>query len=241
MFKTVAFTCVSLLVVVTGCESKEDKINKVCDKLHAEDMAKCAGDKACTSEADAKRDACRGLAKTVAESEGRPSMADQVNDVQSKCDKGDLEACTTYGAALMLGKGVTKDEAKGFALVTKACDGGKAEGCEMVGRAYERGMGVPADKAQKAAYMTKACTLGSGGGCRSYAMGFEHTDPKRIEPLQKACELKDALGCMGLGAAYMHGNQGAPKDTAKAKKYLQAACDLDPGKLANACDTAKTL
>src|SRR5262245_745288 len=126
MFKTVLFASVSLFVVSTGCKSKEDKINAVCDKLHAEETAACVGDKACLAEADGKRDACRGLAKTVAESENRPSMAEQVNDVETKCTKGDYESCAMYGAALMLGKGVDKDEKKGFELVTRACDGNNA-------------------------------------------------------------------------------------------------------------------
>jgi TPR repeat protein len=46
---------------------------------------------------------------------------------------------------------------------------------------------------------------------------------------------------MGLGAAYYHGNQGAPKDLANAKHFLQKACDLDREKLADACEVAGTL
>jgi len=246
MRKDIRFLLLATAVAASagfGCKkSKEDQINAVCDKMHAEDVTNCAGQASCVSEADGKRDACRGLAKTVAESDGPPkTIADQVAEVSKKCDGGDLESCTTYGAALMLGKGVAKDEAKGFALVKKACDAGNGGGCEMMGRAYERGMGVAVDKTQMAASMEKACNLGTAAGCRAFAMSYAHSDAKRIPLLEKACDGKDAIGCMGLGAAYLNGGQGTDKDLAKAKSFLQKACDLEPDKMQNACDKAKTI
>ena len=179
----------SILVsfLLLGCskpESKEAKVQRICEKIAKEESAACGGDKDCIAEADAKLEACKGLAKAVGNSEkgGGGSMADQVADVKKKCEAGDQGECATWGAALMLGKGVDKDEAKGFEIVKKSCDAGNGSGCEMVARAYERGMGVTADNAQFVAHMEKACTLGAGGGCRSWAMSFEHSDPKRIAP-----------------------------------------------------------
>jgi TPR repeat protein len=66
----------------------------------------------------------------------------------------------------------------------------------------------------------------AGGGCRTLALRFQTSDPKRIPLLEKACVLGDGIGCMGLGAAYLHGNQGAPKDAKKAKEALTKACTL---------------
>jgi TPR repeat protein len=43
---------------------------------------------------------------------------------------------------------------------------------------------------------------------------------------------------MGLGAAYLHGNQGAEKDLAKAKQFLQKSCDLGTK---SACEKVKEL
>jgi TPR repeat protein len=236
---------VSLLFL--GCskeESKEAKLNRICEKIHKEETAACAGEQACLDEAKSKLGACKQLSKTVGETEkgGAPkSMEDQVSDEQKKCDGGDQDACATLGGAYMLGKGVDKDEKKGFELAKKACDANNANGCEMLARAYERGMGVTADKALMATHMEKACNLGAGGGCRSFALSFDNTDPKRIPLLEKACDLKDTIGCMGLGAAYLNGGQGTDKDLVKAKKYLQMACDLDPAKADTACQKAKEI
>jgi len=244
MHKLIVTALVSLLFL--GCskeESKEAKLNRICDKIHKEETAACAGAKECVEEADDKLVACKQLSKTVGNADrgGGKSMGDQVTDVKKKCEGGDQTECATYGAALMLGKGVEKDATKGFEIVKKSCDAGNGSGCEMLARAYEKGMGVTADNAQFVANMEKACNLGAGGGCRSFALSFETADPKRIPVLQKACDLKDAIGCMGLGAAYKNGNQGIAADPVKAKQYLQMACDIDPVKMDSACETAKSL
>lgn len=229
-----------------GCgkkeESKEAKMARICDKVHKEEADACAGDKDCLAEASAKLEACKGLAKTIGNTEKGKTMEEQGADVKKKCEAGDQTECATYGAALMLGRGgFEKDEAKGFEVVKKSCESGNGNGCEMLARAYEKGMGVAADTAQFVANMEKACNLGAGGGCRSFALSFETSDPKRIPVLEKACDLKDAIGCMGLGAAYKNGGQGTDADPVKAKKYLQMACDLDPVKMDTACETAKQL
>jgi TPR repeat protein len=42
--------------------------------------------------------------------------------------------------------------------------------------------------------------------------------------LQKACDGRDKLGCMGLAGLYLHGN-GVKKDVPRAKDLLKKACD----------------
>lgn len=230
----------ALVPACSKAPSKEDRVNAVCDKMYKEDTAECAGDADCVETAKAKLDSCKSLAKTVGEADKpHKSLEDQVADEKKKCDGGDQDGCAMYGGALMLGKGTTKDEAKGVAMVKKACEANNAQGCELYGRAYDKGIGVTADSAQYATLMEKACSLGSPGGCRSHAMSFDHADPKRIPLLQKACDGDDGIGCMGLGAAYLNGGQGTDKDLAKAKTYLQKACDLldDP----EVCDKAREL
>ena len=239
------FIIVPLAVALAACsksESKEARCTRVCDKILKEEEAACTDD-ACKSEAKAKFESCKGLCATIAKGPGPgggKSQSEQANDAQTKCEKNnDPEACATYGGALMLGKGgLTKDEKKGAETVKKACDAGAGFGCELYARALERGMGVAPDPAGMKQYMEKGCSLGAGGACRSFALSFDTADPKRIPFLEKACEKDDGLGCMGLGAAYLHGNQGAPKDPAKAKQFLQKACDLGTS---SACDKAKEL
>ncbi len=230
-------------VSATACSKKDDKearCSSVCAKIRDEDLAKCAGDKACQQQVEETFQACKGLCHTIATTKGpRKSMNEQADEAETKCDKGDADACATIGGAYLLGKGgKVKDEKKGVALLKKACDAKSAFGCEIYARALDEGRGIDVDKDGAKTYFGKSCDLGGGGGCRALAMRYETSDPARIPLLDKACQKDDKLGCMGLGAAYLHGNQGAPKDLAKAKQFLQKSCDL--GATA-ACDKAREL
>lgn len=219
--------------------SKEEKIRSVCEKIYKEEIAKCNGDASCGSTAEGQRDGCLSLAKTVGNSEKRPSMASQIDEAKSRCDKGDQEECSKYGAAVMLSKVPGQDPAVGFALVSKSCESGNANGCEMTGHAYDRGLSVAVDKAKYYEYAEKACDMGSAGGCRSFALSFKSTDPRRVPYLEKSCAKSDQIGCMAAGAAFLHG-QGATIDKPKAKGYFQKACDLKASDTAS-CEFAKSL
>jgi hypothetical protein len=218
--------------------SKEERCNSVCAKIRDEDLAKCGDDKACRTNVEETFQACKGLCHTVATAKDGPrkSLNEQADDAEKKCASGDADSCATIGGAYLLGKGgKEKDEKKGAELLKKACDGKSAFGCEIYGRALDEGRGVAVDQEGAKTNFKKSCDLGGGGGCRAFAMRFETADPARIPYLQKACDKDDKLGCMGLGAAYLHGNQGAPKDLPKAKQFLQKACDLGA---TTACDKA---
>ncbi len=238
---------VALALAAMACGKKDDKearCNSVCAKIRDEDLAKCA-DAACRASVEETFQACKGLCKTIADvdkNKGKgkgKSMAEQADDAETKCEKGDAESCATIGGAYLLGKGgKVKDEAKGVALLKKACDGKSAFGCEIYGRALDDGRGVTVDKEGAKAHFQKSCDLGCGGGCRALAMRYEVSDPARIPLLDKACQKDDKLGCMGLGAAYLHGNQGAKKDLPKAKTFLQKACDLGA---TSACEKAREI
>jgi uncharacterized protein len=236
-------TAVALALVAMACSKKDDKearCTSVCKKIRDEDLAKC-GDAACRQNVDETFQACRGLCKTVASAEkGKgKSMAEQADDAEGKCNKGDADSCATIGGAYLLGKGgKAPDEKKAIALLNKACDGKSAFGCEILGRAHDEGRGVAPDKERAKELFARSCELGGGGGCRAAAMRYETSDPARIPLLDKACQKNDKLGCMGLGAAYLHGNQGAPKDLPKAKQLLQKACDLGA---TTACERAREI
>lgn len=234
-FKNLAAALV--LFSVPACKSKLEKCEGVCDKIRAEDEAACGGDKACLAEAAAKNDSCHSLCDTAVgagakkraagddekkKDEGSPADKDE-----KACEAGDADGCANTGGRYLLGKdGRSKDEAKGAAILKKACDLGSGFGCEIYGRALNDGRGVPKDLKAADEAFTKACDKKSGGACRSLALRLDTADPKRIPLLEKACDLDDGIGCMGLGAAYLHGDQGAPKDLKKAKQILQKACKL---------------
>jgi TPR repeat protein len=246
MTRTLMITTLALALFAMACGKKEEDKEAVCTrvakKIRDEEVAKCAGDKECLKTADemytGRKDLCIMAAKS-AEKGPRKSMSEQADEAETKCDKGDAESCATIGGAYLLGKGgKTKDEAKGLALVKKACDGKSAFGCEIYGRALDEGKGIAPDKEGAKSFFKQSCDLGGAGGCRALALQMDTADPARIPLLDKACGKDDKLGCMGLGAAYLHGNQGAPKDLAKAKQFLQKACDLGA---TTACDKAREL
>ena len=245
--RMIFFLALALAAMACGnkADDKEAKCKNVCAKIRDEDLAKCA-DEACKKEVKLTFESCGGLCKTIAQAKGPPkSMNEQADDAEGKCNKGDMEECAKVGGAYLIGKGKDKDEKKAVELLTKACNGGSGLGCEFLARAHDDGRGIPVDKEQAKTYFTKACDLGAGGGCRALALRFETTDPARIPLLDKACAKDDKIGCMGLGAAYLHGNQGAPKDLAKAKQFLQKACDLrkpgEPAEADTACQKAKEI
>jgi TPR repeat protein len=231
--------CLALAAMACGNKEadKEARCSSVCTKMRDEDLAKCA-DEACRKSVDETFQSCKSLCKTVAK--GPPkSMNEQADDAEAACSKGDMEKCATIGGAYLTGKGgKTKDEKKGIELATKACTGGAGFGCEIVGRAHADGRGIPVNKDEAKTWFQKGCDLGAGGACRSLSLTFETSDPARIPLLEKACSKDDKIGCMGLGAAYLHGNQGAPKDLAKAKQFLQKSCDLG---LTDACESAREI
>ncbi|HEY5921782.1 MAG TPA: tetratricopeptide repeat protein [Kofleriaceae bacterium] len=235
----------ALAVLAMACgkkeESKEAMCARVAAKIRDEELAKCAGDKECIATADEMHKARKDLCIMAAKSKDGPkkSLAEQADDAETKCTKGDAESCALIGGAYLTGKGgKTKDEPKGVEFLTKACDLKSGMGCEFLGRAYEEARGVTMDKEKAKALFKQSCDIGEGGGCRAYALKFEFSDPARIPFLEKACTKDDKLGCMGLGAAYLHGNQGAKKDLPKAKQFLQKACDLGA---TSACDKAREL
>ena len=69
-------------------------------------------------------------------------------------------ACTSLGALLANGQGVTKDEAKAFILYQKACSGGDTNGCFSVALAYYTGKGVAMTCCRRRAFIARVATRG---------------------------------------------------------------------------------
>lgn len=245
--------CAALLALflLPSCKSKLEKCNSVCDKMLEEDEAKCLGGKSCLADASERAAACLNLCDTAlgdkskkdTDDDDKPSKKTSKKSKDSDdeegtgtsadkderaCDKkDDPEGCANTAARYLLGKdGRSKDESKAVPIAKKACDLDSAFGCELYARALDDGRGVVKDPKGAHAAFTKACEKKSGGACRSLSLRLKLSDPARIPLLQKACDLDDGIGCMGLGAAYLHGNQGAPKDLVKAKQFLQKSCSL---------------
>jgi uncharacterized protein len=155
------------------------------------------------------------------------------------CEAGSGQQCVELSYFYLKGlEGVTKDDARAYEYVGKACKAGDMFGCELQGKMLRDGRGTEPDFVSANALFIKACDGNSYGACTSLALDTSKRNPKAAVPLfVKACNGDDGLGCMGLGALYLHGN-GVKKDTARAKELLAKSCKLG---VDSACKKVDTL
>jgi TPR repeat protein len=155
---------------------------------------------------------------------------DDVADCTAQCTLKDAASCTNLGFLYSTGKGVTKDDAKAFALYQQACDAGDAHGCSDLGVEYRNGRGVEKDDVKAAALFKQGCDGGFPQGCANLGVayltgrGVQEDDTRGLALFQQACDGGNAIGCSNLGVVYERG-QGAPKDPAKAVGLYKRACD----------------
>jgi len=115
--------------------------------------------------------------------------------------KGGLHACSTLAGLFRDGKFAPKDEARAFAVESKACDAGHLNICANVGIAYIRGEVVPSDMPRALRILTQSCKAGGLLACRTlgtvHARGAGVTqDPEQaLSWFQQACQLKDQESC----------------------------------------------
>jgi TPR repeat protein len=216
MRKIVALCALCLLplaaVGLSGCGKKDapkgDKLSPSEKKCEDDDLAACvkAGKEAYEDDQD----------------------YDKTKKYEKKaCDGGEAQGCELLAGLYLLGKGVKKDEEKAVELFQKACDGDDAHGCEALGKMFRDGRGVTADLGKAKKFLTKACDADAYGACTSLALDAMKSGDKDkgVELMTKACNGDDKIGCMGLGALYLHGN-GVKKDLEKAKQILGKSCKL---------------
>ncbi len=240
----VGFTVSVLIFGSSACKDKKkgsklERCLRICDKIEGERKAKCSGpgEARCKEQAARAKEGCAAICKTAM---GKKAMGKKApkgsGNVEADCDKGNGRACVK--AASKYFKGAGRDDKKAYAFMEKGCKAGEAFACEMQAKMIRSGRGVARDPAKVQALLSRACDAGSAGACTSLGLKALGTDKaKGVKLLTKACKGDDKLGCMALGALYLHGN-GVPKDTAKAKKLLQKSCRLGQQ---SACKKVKTL
>lgn len=119
------------------------------------------------------------------------------NELESKCNKGDFEACVELG----IGYVESQDYIKAKDLWLKACNGRNTKGCHNLGFLYYNGQGVEQDYAKAREYYTKACNGGSAIGCNNLGVLYDNgqgvaQDKKQAkEYLKKACDFGSQDGC----------------------------------------------
>lgn len=83
-----------------------------------------------------------------------------IEQARRMATKGDANFQAGLGAALLFGKGVTKNEAEGVSWLRKSADQGNATGQALLGQAYLQGLGVAKDEAAGFAWTKKAAEGG---------------------------------------------------------------------------------
>ena len=240
-----------VLLPACASDSKLDKCNGVCKKILKEELAACTGEP-CKAAANEKHEACLGLCDTAVgkgkekreamkkENEAdNKAMAKTVDELAASCEKGTTRDCMAVSMKYLKGlDGTPKSDTDAAKYMKLACDTDDVFACTMYGKMLRDGRGVTPDKAAAAAIFEKACAKDGKDACTSLGLALMKTDKtKAATVLTKACELKDGLGCMGIGSLYLHGN-GVKKDVAKAKTLLTKACSLGAK---SACAKSKEL
>lgn len=115
-----------------------------------------------------------------------------------------------------------------FRFFEAACQKGQATACYRLGWLTASGVGTPKDPERAEALYQEACDKGSGAACTGLGHlleGKRGLEKKHRALLERACELHDATGCVGLAYLHVTGSGGASHDEREATRLYTAGCD----------------
>lgn len=120
---------------------------------------------------------------------------------QKACElgKSEVDACTQYAEALMLGNDAESDRI-GMRVLERACTGQVASACSYLGLCYTEGLhGVPYNPGSQrmgVRYYEQSCTLGRAASCHRVCSLYRagHGVAKNAVLADQACERGCALG-----------------------------------------------
>ena len=149
------------------------------------------------------------------------------------CEAGNAASCSSLGAPYSLGVGVKASAAKARRLFEKSCDGDDAGECP--GRGLRSGAGGEKRSGASDAALHDSLRPGRWRGVRQLGSlvqngrGSGRDAVRAGELFRKACDLKDADGCLHLGRAYQAGS-GVTRDLTQAALYFRRALAIEPDK-----------
>lgn len=137
------------------------------------------------------------------------------------CDQGHAPACRGLGGLHERGLGVTKDEARGRALLEQACDGGDAPACTALA---EKMIGEESRAGAALALFAQACHRGDPYACNEYGAQLA-----RRPDQAKQSHLYFERACVGgVGGAcrtlLTEARQARSVDTGRVRELLERAC-----------------
>ena len=147
------------------------------------------------------------------------------------CDIGDWAALCYWGFNVLTGRGVNKDEAQGFRLLSRAMDQGDPYASVLVAECYYRGRGVDRDyeKAYKMlvkyalSHFRKARYL--LGCCYYYGEGTEESASRAFSHFRAAAKLGHGFSMLLLADCYRYG-YGTDANDEDARYWYRYAVEL---------------
>jgi TPR repeat protein len=153
--------------------------------------------------------------------------------MEKECGRGDVRACAGYGAVLLRGDGVERNEAAAVPPLQRACDAGNAPSCASLGWLHHTGKGTPQNDSTAAALFAKACAAGGREACLLEANAYSEGRgvPRDVErarrTFEKACEDGLPGGCSGVGVLELRRGTGA--NFRRAAELFTRACEDGDG------------
>lgn len=221
----------AIATLTTACEAKDGSSCGLLaiiqlDSGQDPDQARALAMRGCDLEAAM---ACYVAAAATSEPTASFALLDRA------CDLGDGEACTRYGASLLVGHGVPADVPRAIQRLERGCHLGAVESCRALGAALlSSSPGVPHDDDKAARVLKRACDGGDLAGCG--ALGVAYATGRGVEKspvlayslLRKSCDEgtseATASGCYYLGLSHLRG-EGAAQSYAESARYFERACD----------------
>lgn len=169
-----------------------------------------------------------------------PDAAPGVRAARDACARGRGDDCVALGVSPHSGLGGLKaDDARAADLYQRACDLGSVKGCNNLAVMFEKGEGRPVDRRRAFQLYEQTCRAEHALGCRNLGrsyrdgLGVARNAAKAraafataLELSTSACKAGVAEGCSNLGFIYRSGQEGVPKDEARARTYLERACEM---------------
>jgi TPR repeat protein/tRNA A-37 threonylcarbamoyl transferase component Bud32 len=173
-----------------------------------------------------ERAACVLIADLYTKGQGVAKDLDRARAMlQRGCDGGSGESCVEWSVALAKGTLATVDAAKAVEVARHACDDLGDRFCTGLALMYRDGTHVAKDLARASSLFHRACAAGLPLACLATLSidipGVPRDEHADVAVLDRACELSEPLGCLGVGARHE-----AARHYDKAVAAYELACAL---------------
>jgi hypothetical protein len=142
---------------------------------------------------------------------------------------GDSSAQCNLGHMTELGQGLEQNLELAVSWYREAATQGNLEGQRHLGTCLKHGNGVEKDADAAVTWFREAAKAGHAeaqselASCYALGTGVGQNDALAVEWWAKAVQGGDVVSRYNIGAGYMHGVYGLPKDVERAKAFMKSA------------------